>query len=240
MILENFVSESTAQLAWLIITILIFAGLGAIYAHSGKVKNADEDFDWSRGKYPVAAMSATGAIAGVITLLTTGEFDIVVFGAALATVGILLDQLREMFQAGSERYGELREKEVNQSEAGLLALRHAIEQGDIEGMRAAIMGYTDEHGEPSMDTARETSEQNRKRIREEGVRGIYDEDIAHEPPLGSDGEDMTMDGPPPTPKDTNEDEDIDEDDGEDGGDEIDINQSESAEDERSSVVTEGG
>jgi hypothetical protein len=240
MVLENYVSESTAQLVWLIATIALFAGLGAIYAHSGKVKNADEDFDWSKGKYPVAAMSATGAIAGIITLLTTGEFDIVVFGAALATVGILLDQLREMFQAGSERYGELREKEVNQSEAGLLALRHAIESGDIEGMRAAIGGYSDEHGEPSMDTARETSEQNRKRIRDEGVRGVINRDFAYDPPRESDGEGMDMDGPPPKPKDTNEDGDIDEDDGEDSDDEIDTDQSESIQDSRSDIITEGG
>jgi hypothetical protein len=238
MVLENYIGESTAQLLWLIITISLFAGLGVIYALSGKAKNGDEEFDWSKGKYPVAAMSATGAIAGVITLLTTGEFDIVVFGAALATVGILLDQLREMFQAGSERYGELREKEVNQSEAGLLALRHAIEQGDIDGMRAAIGGYSDEHGEPSMDTAREASEQNRKRIRDEGVRGVVNRDFAHEPPRESTGDDIDVEDPTPTPTDTGEGED--EDDGEDGGDEIDADRPERTKDDRPDIITEGG
>lgn len=168
-------ADPVAQIGWILVTTLAFAALGAAYAYSGKTKNS-ESFDWAKGKYPTLTLAGAGAIAGVITLLTSGEFDILVFGAALGVVGVVIDQLRTMWQAGEETYDDLREKDVGQFDSATLAFQSAIDEGDFEKMMSAVSGFVGKHGQPNLDNARTRSEEARQTANEESVRELFPEE----------------------------------------------------------------
>lgn len=178
--MEPTALDVLAQLLGYLGTIALFAGGGALYALSGYSKNSvagDDSFDWGRAKYPVVL----GAGAGVVVLVTGGTVEGTGIEAAAMLLAILADQFRQMVQSGDEKYDELREQGVDQSEAAMRSLQHAIDQSNPEKALAAVHAYTNEHGQPSADNVRERTAGVQESAQEGGVEQVVQEHTEADP-----------------------------------------------------------
>jgi hypothetical protein len=167
-------TETAAQTLRVVLTIGAFALAGAVHTLGGAIRN-DESWQLSKGRTEIALLALVGAFAGVWSVTVGADIGGVVFGAAVAVIGIIIREFYALATASHERYGELIETGISPTEAAILTLRHGFETDNAAEIMSALHALVELGGQPLSAAVQDRADRLDDRYRTEGVSGITSE-----------------------------------------------------------------
>lgn len=159
--IEQYVSESVAQLIWTAAMVLAFGGMGALRTYYSARQN-DQQWEWEQGKYEVIALGGAGALAGVYVFTVGGSLTDPIFGTAVTVAALMARKAYLIKQDTEKRYDTLTDAGVEADEAALLSIKYGIEQNNPEEISKGMTMLLNQGGQPSVEKAQQNVEETRE------------------------------------------------------------------------------